>query len=216
MARVLLLFAHPALEGSRVHRRLLRDVPEGVTVHDLYDAYPDFDVDVPREQALLAAHDVLVVQHPFYWYSVPPLLKQWIDLVLEHGWAYGTGGDALRGKWAVPVVSTGGAESAYAPGGRNRFTMRQLMAPLDQTFTLCQMGFAAPFVVHGAHRLTPADIDAQAPAYRRLLEALRDDALDLDAARAAEALNPAVDALLRTSAIRETAPFAPAALTPSP
>ena len=216
MARVLLLFAHPALEGSRVHRRLLREVPGDVTVHDLYDAYPDFDIDVPREQALLSAHDVLVVRHPFYWYSVPPLLKQWIDLVLEHGWAYGSGRDALRGKWVVPVVSTGGGAEAYAPTGRNRFTMRQLMAPLDQTFTLCQMGFAAPFVVHGAHRLTPADIDAHAPAYRRLLDALRDDALDLDDARTAETLNPAVDALRRASAIAEIRDAAPLVSTPSP
>jgi glutathione-regulated potassium-efflux system ancillary protein KefG len=66
--KVLLLFAHPALERSRVHRRLLAEAVsmDGVTVHDLYEAYPDFDVDVRREQALLSAHDVLVVQCPFY------------------------------------------------------------------------------------------------------------------------------------------------------
>ena len=51
MNRILLLFAHPALDASRVHRALLgaaRAVP-GVTVHDLYEAYPDFDVDVTTE-----------------------------------------------------------------------------------------------------------------------------------------------------------------------
>jgi len=92
MPGVLVLFAHPALEKSRVNRRLaaaVADLP-GVTLHDLYEAYPDFDVDVKREQDLLVAHDVLVVQHPFYWYSTPALVKQWEDLVLEHGWAYGT------------------------------------------------------------------------------------------------------------------------------
>lgn len=213
MARVLVLFAHPALEGSRVHRRLLPAVPEGVTVHDLYDTYPDFDVDVAREQALLSAHDVLVVQHPFYWYSVPPLLKQWIDLVLEHGWAYGSMGHALRGKWAVPLLSTGGPQTAYTAAGHNRFTMRQLLAPLEQTFTLCQMGFAAPYVIHGAHRMTLADIDAHAPAYRRLLTALRDDRLDLDAARTAETLNPAVEALPHEDGLRSSTPLAP---SPSP
>ena len=55
--RILILVAHPALERSRVHRALLASVlpSRGLTVHDLYEAYPDFDIDVPREQALLAA-----------------------------------------------------------------------------------------------------------------------------------------------------------------
>ena len=101
--RVLILFAHPALEKSRVNRRLSAAVSSlpGVTFHDLYEAYPDFDVDVRREQELLGSHDLVVLQHPFFWYSIPPLLKQWIDLVLEHGWAYGSEGKALVGKEAV-------------------------------------------------------------------------------------------------------------------
>ena len=48
MARVLVLFAHPAFQKSRIHRELVvaaRRV-DGVTFHDLYEAYPDFDVDV--------------------------------------------------------------------------------------------------------------------------------------------------------------------------
>ena len=97
---ILVLFAHPAFERSRVHRRLVDAVAElpGITFHDLYEAYPDFDVDVRREQKLLLEHDLVVLQHPFFWYSTPPLVKQWEDLVLEHGWAYGTGGNALHGK----------------------------------------------------------------------------------------------------------------------
>ncbi len=91
---ILILFAHPALEKSRVNRHLVagvRDLP-GVTFHDLYEAYPDFNILVPHEQELLEAHDVVVLQHPFYWYSTPALVKEWEDLVLQHGWAYGTGG----------------------------------------------------------------------------------------------------------------------------
>ena len=100
MPRVLVQFAHPAFERSRVHRRLLAHLPrrEGITLNDLYEEYPAFDIDVAREQALLLAHDVVVFQHPFFWYSTPPLLKQWEDLVLEHGWAYGREGRALTGK----------------------------------------------------------------------------------------------------------------------
>ena len=84
-----------------------------MTVHDLYEAYPDLDIDVAREKALLLAHDVIVWQHPFFWYSTPAILKEWQDLVLEFGWAYGPGGTALRGKLFVSAITTGGREAAY-------------------------------------------------------------------------------------------------------
>jgi glutathione-regulated potassium-efflux system ancillary protein KefG len=173
---VLILFAHPALDSSRVNRRLasaVRGLP-GVTFHDLYEAYPDFDVDVKREQALLLAHDCVVFQHPFYWYSSPALIKQWQDLVLEHGWAYGREGTALHGKAWLSAVSTGGREDAYQPDGYNRFTMGQLLAPFEQTARLCGMTFLPPFVVHGTHRLDAAGIEAAAADYRRVIEGVRD------------------------------------------
>jgi len=197
--RVLVLFAHPALEKSRVNRPLAAAVRglAGVTFHDLYEAYPDFDVDVRREQGLLTAHDLVVFQHPFYWYSTPALVKQWEDLVLEHGWAYGTGGTALRGKTWLSAVTTGGREAAYQHDGYNRFTIRELLAPLEQTARLCGMQFLPPFVVHGTHRLDQADIDRAAAEYRRAIEALRDDRLDLDAVASQTRLNARLDAVIR-------------------
>ncbi len=198
MARVLVLFAHPAFENSRVNRHLaaaVRDLP-GVTFHDLYEAYPDFDVDVRREQALLLEHDTLVLQHPFYWYSTPALVKQWEDLVLEHGWAYGTGGHALRGKRWLSAITTGGREEAYQPDGHNRFTMRQLLAPIEQTAHLCGMTFLPPFVVHGTHRLDATQIAEAARDYRYVVEALRDDRLDVAALAGLPRLNLDLAALL--------------------
>lgn len=183
MPRVLVVFAHPAFEKSRVNRQLVaavRGLP-GVTVHDLYEAYPDFDVDVRHEQRLLLEHDVLVLQHPFYWYSTPALIKQWEDLVLEHGWAYGTRGTALRGKRWVSAITTGGGEQAYGPDGLNRFTVRQLIAPLEQTARLCGMVFLPPFVVHGTHRLDAAALADAAADYCAVVEALRDDRFEADA-----------------------------------
>ena len=92
MAKVLILFAHPALEKSRVNKRLILAAGniDNITLNDLYEEYPDFDIDIKREQQLLIEHDLIILQHPFYWYSTPALLKQWEDLVLEHGWAYGS------------------------------------------------------------------------------------------------------------------------------
>ena len=190
--RPLVLFAHAAFQTSQVHRVLVERARAvaGVTFHDLYEAYPDYDVDVEREQALLAAHEVIVLQHPFYWYSVPPLLKQWMDLVLEHGWAYGREGRALAGKAMMTALSTGGGEEAYRHEGRNRHTIRELLAPIEQTARLCGMRWLPPFVVHGTHRLTPEAIARAGDDYARVLEALRDDAFDLEAIAEAPRLLP--------------------------
>lgn len=179
--RVLVLFAHPAKQKSRLNVRLAaaaRAVP-GVTVHELYEAYPDFLVDVPAEQARLAAHDVIVLQHPFFWYSCPALLKEWIDLVLEFGWAYGPGGTQLAGKILLSAITTGGGEHAYSREGHNHFTMRELLAPFCQTADLCGMVWLPPFVVHGAIRLTdPTAIAQHEQDYATLLTRLRDGHLD--------------------------------------
>jgi glutathione-regulated potassium-efflux system ancillary protein KefG len=197
--RILVHLAHPALERSRVNLRMAaaaQGVP-GVTLHDLYEEYPSLRIDVRREQQLLLEHEVVVFQHPFYWYSVPAILKQWQDLVLEHGWAYGAHGHELDGKITLNVVSTGGPQQAYNADGWNRFTMRQLLAPWDQTAHLCRMSFLAPFVVHGALRLsTEEDVAPHARAYVQLLEALRDDRLDLAGAAAAERLDVALPELI--------------------
>ena len=177
--RVLILFAHPAFGKSHVHRQLVQAVQglAGVTFHDLYEAYPDYDIDVPREQALLTAHDVLVLQHPFYWYSVPPLVKQWFDLVLEHGWAYGSAGTALSGKICQSAVTAGGREAGYGAGSFNRYTIPEFLAPVEATACLCRMEWATPFIVAGTHAITDEGIRQAAQDYASLVRSYVDGAV---------------------------------------
>jgi glutathione-regulated potassium-efflux system ancillary protein KefG len=187
------MLAHPAYEKSRINRRLwgaLQDLA-GVTFHDLYEAYPEFDIDISREQALLTAADAVVLQHPFFWYSTPALVKQWEDLVLEHGWAYGGGGNALQGKSFLSVITTGGGQDAYHAEGHNRFSIRELLAPIEQTVRLCGMRYLSPFVVFGSHGMSDDAIARHEGDYRRVIEALRDGTLDLDAADQRPHLNDA-------------------------
>jgi glutathione-regulated potassium-efflux system ancillary protein KefG len=194
--RVLILFAHPALEKSRFNQRLVEAARtvEGVTVNDLYELYPDFDINVAREQSLLREHDAVVWQHPLYWYSSPALLKEWQDLVLAHGFAYGSTGTALRGKIALNAITTGGPEAAYSKNGYNRFTLRELLAPFDQTAALCGITYLAPFVVAGTHRLQPdKTFDPFVERYCALLAALVENRLDLARAAQAERINDLVD-----------------------
>jgi glutathione-regulated potassium-efflux system ancillary protein KefG len=186
--KVLVLFAHPAFERSRLGRPLLQAAlaTPGVHVHDLYEAYPNLIVDVAREQALLVEHDTIVFQHPFYWYSCPSLVKEWTDQVLEHGWAYGASGTALTDKQMLLAITTGGGENSYRPEGYNRFTIRQLLAPQEQTARLCRMHFLPPFVAHDALRMTDTERQRVAQRYRALLGALVEGRVDVARADAAE------------------------------
>lgn len=193
--RVLVLFAHPRLEKSRIHTALLRECRElsGVHFHDLYQEYPDFDVDINREQALLLEHDLVVLQHPLYWYSVPPLLKQWMDLVLQHGWAYGATGVSLAGKYWMHALSSGGPEAAYTKEGFHGSTLSEFLLPMRRTATLCKMNWLPPFAVQGTHRLEEAQIGQFASDYRRLLELLRDDRLELSESATWSTMNQAIN-----------------------
>lgn len=194
MNKVLILFAHPALEKSRLNVQLIkavRDLP-GVTFNDLYEEYPRFQIDVKRERRLLEANDIIVMQHPFYWYSSPAILKEWQDLVLEYGFAYGKGGDALKGKILLNAITTGGPKEAYRTDGRNRHTIRQFLAPFDQTAHLCNMTYLAPFVIHRSLVIMEeAQCRPFADRYKRLIQSLVEGTLDLDVARKAERIDEA-------------------------
>ncbi len=147
---LLLILAHPSYERSRANRLLFDSVgtPGGVTLHDLYETYPDFTISVRREQALLAAHHTITLQFPLYWYAMPALLKEWFDLVWLHGFAYGTEGARLAGKTLFCVITTGGDTASYGPGGDHGHTMAEFLRPLERTAHLCRMVWEPPLVVH--------------------------------------------------------------------
>ena len=132
--KVLVIFAHPSFETSRINRALVNAIPEsGVTFHDLYEHYPEQMIDIPSEQALIEAHDVIVFQHPLYWYSCPALMKNWIDSVLTYNWAYGPEGVALQGKFWVHAITSGGAAGVYQRMAYNQFSIAELLRTFEQT-----------------------------------------------------------------------------------
>lgn len=190
--RVLVLFAHPAIQRSQANRRLvtaIRDVP-GITFHDLYEEYPDLHINVRREQELLRAHDLIVWQHPFYWYSSPAILKEWQDLVLEYGFAFGEGGTALAGKQVLTAITTGGPRDSYQGGALNTWPIREFLRPFEQTARLCHMEYLPPFLVAGTLRREGQEaVKVCGEEYRDVLLALRDDRADWARLRALEFIN---------------------------
>jgi glutathione-regulated potassium-efflux system ancillary protein KefG len=191
MNKILILFAHPRFEKSKTNRALLKNIGErqGVTLNDLYEQYPDFNIDVDREKELLLAHQIIIWHHPFYMYSAPALLKQWIDLVLEYGWAHGKDGDFLKNKIIFNAITAGGTREVYAPGGYNRFTIREFLVPFEQTATLCKMIYLPPFTVQGTHLLTGVTIKHHVALYHALIDRLVVGDFDIGAMKKVEFLN---------------------------
>lgn len=200
MKKILINFAHPARARSKMNNALRTAVEnlEGVTVNDLYAAYPDFLIDVKREQQLCQDHDVLIFQHPFYWYSTPAIMKEWLDLVLEHGWAYGSKGNALRGKLFLQAITAGGDDNTYQGEGFNAFTITELISPYRATAKLCKMTWLPPFTVLGIHRGVPeGQVSMYAEDYRRVIISLRDGTMDIDQAGQHRYLNSDLNATIR-------------------
>ena len=171
-AGIYLIAAHPNWRESRVNRRLLdraRTLAR-VQVNDLYNRYPDYCIDVPAEQARLAAAQLIVLLHPIHWYAMPALQKLWLDDVLSYGWAYGPGGTALRGKDLWLVASTGGEESSYHPQGYNRYFFDAFLPPYEQTAALCGMRFLPPLLLYGAHSASEAQVADHAETLRQRLQ----------------------------------------------
>jgi glutathione-regulated potassium-efflux system ancillary protein KefG len=138
----------------------------------LYELYPDFNIDVEREKSLLLEHDIIIWQHPLYMYSAPAIIKQWIDMVLEFGWAHGAGVDNLKGKVAFNTITAGGTRESYDREGFNRYTMQEFLYPFEQTARLCKMNYLPPFAVQGTYRLSDAELSWYAALYKTMVEFL--------------------------------------------
>jgi len=203
MAHVLVLFAHPRTDRSIANTALVAAAQTlaDIELVDLYGEYPDFDIDIDREQQRLVEAGSVVLQHPVYWYSCPALLKEWQDLVLEYDFAYGSKGTALVGKPLLQIASCGTAREAYRKDGKYQNELRTLFSPFEQTAKFCGMRYLAPFGIFSAeHAAEEGRLDAIVADYRRLLIGLRDGTVDLEKAEAALLLNETLDEVINVEA----------------
>lgn len=202
MKKILVLFAHPVFQTSLLNKSLLTGLPKSshVTIHDLYEAYPDFMINVAKEQALLMSHDVIVFQHPVYWYSCPAILKEWMDLVLEHGFAYGTGCSSLADKYFISSITTGGDKENF----KAEKNIRDLLKPFELTAKLCQMKFLPPFVTYGglkikaghfSQSLSNEYLSLQTTRYNQLINDLIHDRVSASDCESYDTMNDKLDAL---------------------
>jgi NAD(P)H dehydrogenase (quinone) len=140
--------------------------------------------DIAREQEKLLWADALILQFPLWWFSMPAILKGWVERVYAYGFAYGVGehsdarwGDrygegTLTGKRAMLIVTAGGWESHYGPRGING-PMDQILFPIHHGI-LYYPGFDVlpPFVTYRTSRMDEARFAETCDALGRRLDAL--------------------------------------------
>ncbi|PMG94710.1 potassium transporter KefG [Vibrio breoganii] len=198
--RVLLLFAHPSQSRSEVNIALYKAAKKvpGITCVDLYSEYPKYDIDIEWEQQRLLDHDVIIFQFPLYWYSTPSILKEWQDLVLEYGFAYGHEGTAIQGKQFFCAITAGGKEDAYQTDGYNHYTIRELLHPIEQTAALTGMHYWAPFVLFGSRTaLEEGRVKEHVKSWKQLLEALVEGRVDENLATSLPQISGNLEAVIK-------------------
>jgi len=172
--KTLIILAHPDIDNSKVNKRWkeeLEKYPNDIIVHELYKEYPDWNIDVEREQQLLEAHNHIILQCPLYWYSYPPLLKKWFDDVFTYGWAYGSKGNKLKDKKFGIALSIGDKKENYLPTGSVSFTVDEVITPFKASIKHVGAVTLPYFAVFGASfQVTSEEIDQSAKDYINYLE----------------------------------------------
>ncbi|QWG36543.1 general stress protein (plasmid) [Bacillus mycoides] len=169
--KTMLIVAHPNLGISRANARILALVKErsDFTVHDLYLTYPDWNIDIKREQQLLLEHDRIVILFPLHWYSVPAMLQKWLEDVIEFGWAFGPGGDKLKDKEFILAITTGGAREYYQKDGINLFPVEELIRPFEVTIHRVQGKYTLLNVLYGVKYLSDQELDQETASFAESL-----------------------------------------------
>ena len=178
--KTLVIISHPSILESSSQQFLLSVIPEneGVTVHHLEEVYPDGKIDVDKEHRLLEEHDRIIFQFPFYWYSSPAFLKHWQDEVLTDGFAHGKQGDKLAGKEFGLVFMIGVHEREYQAGGRELYSISELMKPFQAMAHKTGMVYLAPFTVFQFAYMTDEEKMELLINYQQYLTNSNDDSLE--------------------------------------
>jgi hypothetical protein len=162
MKNVLIISGHPDLSTSVANATILDEVAKALPdaeIRRLDSLYPDYRFDIAAEQAALLQADVVVLQFPFSWYSMPGLLKLWLDKIFQHGFSHGSKGK-LGGKKLLFSFTTGAPAVAYQKDGSMKHTVEDYFPAFASTAALCNLDFVPPIYTCGLSYTARDDDDA--------------------------------------------------------
>ena len=165
----LVIVAHPNLSQSRVNRTWVEKIsqfPDKITIHRLYETYPDGKIDIEAERKLLDSHQRIILQFPLFWFSAPSLLKHWLDTVITGDWALNPNSPKFVGKQIGIATSTGGPASAYQAGAINQFTISEYLRPFQGAALRLGASYLPPHLLQGVRlELNDETLAANAESY---------------------------------------------------
>lgn len=151
MKNVLIVSGHPDLQNSLANAEILAETAKALPeaeIRKLDTLYPDYRFDIEAEQQALLKADVIVLQFPFSWYSVPGLMKLWIDEVFVHGFAHGSTAK-LGGKKLIVSFTTGAPAAVYQKDGFFKHTVEDYLPQFETLAALCGLDYQEPVYTCG-------------------------------------------------------------------
>lgn len=165
----LMILAHPASQTSIANKAVIESLRQAdvvLEVRDIGQLYPDHQIDVKKEQQALLHHDVVILQHPLYWYNMPAIMKSWMDQILTYQFAYGSQGDKLKGKKLIQSVTVGQTALEIQE------SVQELSSLVQATANYSQMDFVGTLALYDISTVTgnsPESIQLKAAHHGKAL-----------------------------------------------
>lgn len=140
MKNILIVSGHTNLNDSIANKSILDNLKELVSNAEftyLDKLYPDYQIDVLKEQEKLVNADIIVLQFPIFWYSVPSIMQKWLEDVFIHGFAHGDTGNKLKEKKLILSFTTGAPESVYHKNAPVGYEIEEFLIPIKATCNMC-------------------------------------------------------------------------------
>ncbi|CAI2692495.1 flavodoxin family protein [Lactobacillus kunkeei] len=169
--KTLVLVSHPEYDNSMTEAFLKQcqsDI-ENVDWVVLDNIQTDFNFDKEQEQQRLSQYDRILFQFPMYWYSAPALMKKYEDDVFTKNFIAFEQEGALKGKEMGIITTLGDPIKDYQVGGREGFSISELLKPYQAIAQRGQMEFLKPFVISQFAYMTDAQKQKLLIDYRSYL-----------------------------------------------
>ena len=142
MKNILIVSGHTDLNNSVANKNILNKLKEKLPNAEfdiLSELYKDYRIDADKEQEKLLKADIIVLQYPLFWYSMPSLLERWMEEVFKHGFSHGSTGDKLKDKKLIVSFTTGAPKEAYSKTGKMEHDIEDFLNPIKVTCKECQI-----------------------------------------------------------------------------
>ena len=146
----LLILAHPSFTESVANKTIVDELSRtqaDLEIRHIHDLYPDYQIDIAAEQSALLRHELIILQCPMYWFSIPAILKIWFDQVFTHQFAYGSKGDKLKNKKLLLSMTIGQPEQNFSTEQQHSL-LEDFLSPIQKSALYTGMEYLEPVFLY--------------------------------------------------------------------